>query len=144
LSIVNTSFSGANKALINAIRKEVFILEQGVPPELEFDGLDDTAAHVLAFVSDQPVGTGRVLADGHIGRIAVLCDCRGQGLGAEIVLALVDEAAKAGCNEVYLGAQKHAVGFYEKLGFVAYGEDFMDAGIPHIHMKMSIGAETGA
>ncbi len=133
--VVIARFDGKDKDAICAIREAVFINEQHVPRELEFDGLDDTAVHVLAHVNEQPAGTGRVLDDGHIGRIAILKAFRGQGLGARVVLALIDEAARGGCQRVYLGAQLQAVEFYQKLGFTPYGEEFMDAGIPHIHME---------
>lgn len=134
-NVIRVRFDDTHNAAISAIREAVFIKEQGVPPELEYDGLDDTAAHVLAFVGEQPVGTGRVLDDGHIGRIAVLPEYRGKGVGARIVLSLTEAAAVAGLKRVYLGAQLHAVGFYQTLGFTPYGDEFMDAGIAHFHME---------
>lgn len=133
--IVSVPFAGQHREVICALRETVFVQEQGVPPELEYDGLDEQAQHVLAQVGQQPVGTGRILEDGHIGRIAVLREYRGQGIGAKIVQALMEQAAAAGQQRVYLGAQLHATGFYERLGFVSYGDEFMDAGIPHIHME---------
>ncbi|GAA0682226.1 GNAT family N-acetyltransferase [Marinobacterium maritimum] len=136
--VVKARFDGKDKDAICAIRESVFINEQHVPPELEFDGLDEAAVQVLVLVEGLPVGTGRVLEDGHIGRIAIMKAFRGQGLGARVVLSLIDEAAKAGCQRVYLGAQIQAVEFYQKLGFAPYGEEFMDAGIPHIHMEKMI------
>lgn len=135
LQIVCVPFAGPQQEMICALRETVFVWEQGVPPELEYDGLDEQALHVLARVEQQPVGTGRMLEDGHIGRIAVLQEYRGQGVGAKIVQALMEQAAAAGLQRVYLGAQLHATGFYERLGFVPYGDEFMDAGIPHIHME---------
>jgi len=133
-------FDGASKASICAIRENVFIQEQGVPPELEYDGLDEAAVQVLAFVDGRAAGTGRVLDDGHIGRIAVLSEFRERGLGAAIVCALIDEAAAMGCRRVYLGSQLQATGFYQTLGFTPYGETFMDAGIPHLHMEKQLQA----
>ncbi|MGD9859988.1 MAG: GNAT family N-acetyltransferase [Marinobacterium sp.] len=133
--IIPVDFEGPHKTAICSIRETVFVQEQGVPAELEYDGLDASAMHVLACVDDQPVGTGRILSDGHIGRIAVLNSHRGQGIGAGIVQALTEQAAAAGHQRVYLGAQLHATGFYERLGFAPYGETFMDAGIEHIHME---------
>ncbi|GAA0786767.1 GNAT family N-acetyltransferase [Marinobacterium sediminicola] len=136
--VVIVPYEGKERDAICAIRETVFVHEQKVPPELEFDGLDGAALHVLALVNGQPVGTGRVLEDGHIGRIAILEAFRGLGIGAQVVVALVDAAQKAGCTRVYLGSQTHAVEFYRKLGFTPYGEEFMDAGIPHIHMEKSL------
>ena len=120
---------------IRAVRDDVFVEEQQVPAELEIDGLDDQAVHVLAYDADQPIGTGRMLADGHIGRIAVHAHHRGRGVGTLIVQALVDAAVAARLDAVWLSSQCHAVGFYERLGFAAYGEMFVEAGIDHIHMR---------
>lgn len=136
--LVMARFSGPEKALICSIRETVFIKEQGVPPELEYDECDAQAIHVLVWLNGQAVGTGRILGDGHIGRIAILAQYRGRGLGAALVGLLVNEAKRTGLNRVYLGAQIHAVGFYEKLGFVVYGDEFMDAGIPHRHMEQNL------
>lgn len=133
-NVMPVRFEGQHREAICAIRERVFVDEQGVPAELEYDGLDPAAQHVLAWVDGEAVGTGRVLDDGHIGRIAVLPAWRGQGVGAEIVQALIEQAARAGCTRVYLGAQVHAVGFYQQLGFSVHGEPFMDAGILHRHM----------
>lgn len=123
---------------IRAIRNEVFIGEQGIDPEIEFDGQDGSAMHVLVAVNGVYAGTGRMLDDGHIGRIAILRDYRGQGLGGRVVQALVNEAVRRGYPRVYLGAQKQAVDFYAKLGFTPYGEEFMEAGIPHLSMEKSL------
>lgn len=135
------TFAPEYQPFIRAIRESVFIQEQGVSVELEFDGLDDTAMQVLVAVSGEYVGTGRMLDDGHIGRIAILRNYRGLGLGAKVVQALVAEAARLGYPRVYLGAQTHAVDFYAKLGFTPYGEEFMDAGIPHLAMEHIVKSE---
>lgn len=132
------AYGAAYSPHIRAIRETVFIAEQSVPAELEFDGLDERAMQVLVAVDGQYVGTGRMQDDGHIGRIAVLRDYRGLGLGAKVVQALVDEAARLNYPRVYLGAQTHAVDFYAKLGFTPYGDEFMDAGIPHLAMEKSL------
>ncbi|OIN05592.1 GNAT family N-acetyltransferase [Oceanisphaera psychrotolerans] len=129
------AFDRKNQPHIRAIRDAVFIHEQNIDPELEFDGLDNAAMHVLVAVDDQYVGTGRMLDDGHIGRIAILRDFRGRGLGGRMVQALVDEAVSRGYPRVYLGAQKQAIGFYARLGFIPFGEEFMEAGIPHLSME---------
>ncbi|MFD1008703.1 GNAT family N-acetyltransferase [Oceanisphaera ostreae] len=132
------AYDTAHSPYIRAIREAVFMQEQGVSPELEFDGLDASAMHVLAVVDGEYVGTGRMQDDGHIGRIAILADFRGLGLGAKVVQALVAEATRLGYPRVYLGAQTHAVDFYAKLGFTPYGDEFMDAGIPHMSMEKSL------
>ncbi|MGB5856353.1 MAG: GNAT family N-acetyltransferase [Oceanisphaera sp.] len=132
------AYDTAHSPYIRAIREAVFMQEQGVSPELEFDGLDAYAMHVLAVVDGEYVGTGRMQDDGHIGRIAILQNYRGLGLGAKIVQKLVAEAVRLGYPRVYLGAQTHAVDFYAKLGFTPYGDEFMDAGIPHMSMEKSL------
>lgn len=125
--------------MLLAIRREVFVLEQSVPEAIEVDGLDERCIHVLACLGDQPVGTGRMQADGHIGRIAVRKVFRGLGVGSAIMRALIAEARRQGLVSVYLGSQTHAQAFYEGLGFVPYGETFMEAGIPHIMMRLALG-----
>jgi predicted GNAT family N-acyltransferase len=134
------AFDTENQPHIRAIRNAVFIDEQHIDPELEFDGLDESAIHALVAVDNKYVGTGRMLDDGHIGRIAILKDYRGRGLGARVVLALVAEAAHRGYPRVYLGAQTHAIDFYTGLGFTPFGEEFMDAGIPHLSMEKTLPA----
>jgi predicted GNAT family N-acyltransferase len=121
---------------IRGVRETVFVVEQNVPIELEWDGVDADCVHVLAESSaGVPIGTGRLLPDGHIGRMAVLPAWRGQGVGAKLLLALVALAAERGRQEVVLNAQTHALGFYELYGFVAEGGDFLDAGIAHRRMR---------
>jgi len=131
-------FNRQYAAQIRRIRHTVFTSEQGIDQVLDFDGSDPGASHVLVSTDDKFAGTGRLLKDGHIGRLAVLSEFRGRGLGADAVKALVEEAKRLGMNRVFLGAQKHAVEFYMPLGFIVYGEPFMDAGIEHIHMERSI------
>jgi len=121
-----------------AVRREVFVVEQSVPEELEVDGLDDSCRHALAMQGDDPVAVGRMQADGHIGRIAVRKVCRGLGIGTRIMHALIAEARGRGLASVYLGSQVRARRFYENLGFVAYGEPFEEAGIPHIMMRLTL------
>jgi predicted GNAT family N-acyltransferase len=123
---------------IRVIRNAVFTNEQHIDEDIDFDGQDRDAVHVLVVYEGKHVGTGRMLIDGHIGRLAVLREYRGRGLGAKVVLALVKEAKNMGTKRVYLGAQKHAVGFYEKLGFSVYGEPYTEANIEHIHMERFI------
>ena len=123
-----------------AIRREVFIGEQGIAEEDEIDDLDDVATHVLATVDGQPVGTTRLLLDGStgkIGRICVVKSQRGTGLGAALVQDGIDRLKKIeGITRIKLGAQCYALGFYEKLGFKAYGPIYDDAGIEHQDMEI--------
>lgn len=134
----NVAYNNENKKYIRSVREHVFINEQGISPEIEFDGLDDSAIHVLVFSNGLAIGTGRILDDGHIGRIAVLRQFRNQGLGSKIVRSLIDEAINRGYKRVYLGAQKQAVNFYRKLGFAQFGETFLEAGIMHLSMEKNL------
>jgi predicted GNAT family N-acyltransferase len=121
---------------IKTIRNSVFTLEQYVDPQIDFDGQDENATHVLVKNNDKFVGTGRILSDGHIGRIAVLKSDRGLGLGMEIVSALLKEAQSKGLSRAYLGSQEYAIGFYLKLGFVPYGDPYIEANIEHRFMEI--------
>jgi len=103
------------------IRFTVFVEEQGVPRDIELDDLDQHCIHALLFEGESPVGTGRLLPDGHIGRMAVLKEWRGRGIGSGILNALVEEARRRGDREVALSAQVHAVAFYRAHGFVEEG-----------------------
>jgi len=116
------------------IREQVFIVEQKVPPELEVDEKDPLSRHVLLFRETTPLATGRLTADGHIGRVAVLRSHRHQGYGTQIILKLEQLARVAGLKKVALAAQLQALSFYENLGYHAVGEIFMDAGIEHRQM----------
>ncbi len=117
-----------------AVRQQVFILEQGVPVELEWDEMDALCLHVVAYDDGQPIGTGRLLPDGHIGRMAVTETRRRAGIGSAILARLMQEAKNRGDRVVALNAQVQVQAFYRRHGFVAEGDIFMDAGIPHIHM----------
>ena len=123
---------------IRRIRNAVFTHEQGVDEAIDFDGQDAAAAHVLVCAEQGYVCTGRMLSDGHIGRLAVLQEHRGKGLATLAVNALMDEATRRSMCRVYLGSQKQAVGFYRKLGFRECGEPFMEAGIEHVEMEKAI------
>jgi predicted GNAT family N-acyltransferase len=121
------------------IRHRVFLQEQRVPEEDEWDGADDTAEHFLASISTdkghKPIGCARLLPSGKIGRIAVLVPFRDEGVGTALLEHIVNDAQVQGFEELYLDAQTHAVAFYERMEFVAEGPEFMDAGIPHQRMR---------
>ncbi len=125
-----------------ALRRAVFIEEQGIAEADEIDSLDDHAVHLLATDGDTPVGTARLLFDGEIGkigRICVLSSHRGTGLGKALVEAGVAHLKTLpGITKAKLGSQDHAIGFYEKLGFEAYGPFYDDAGIPHRDMMKDL------
>lgn len=124
-------------AVLRAIRTAVFIHEQQVPEDLEWDEFDAISLHVLAFNADgQPVGTARLLPDGHIGRMAVLEAWRGQGLGSAMLQKILEELTKRNQQKAMLNAQTYAVPFYEKFGFQVCGEEFMEAGISHVKMTL--------
>lgn len=122
------------------IRYRVFIEEQGF--EMDHDQHDKDAYHVVIYKQGKPVATARAfLEDGkrhHIGRVAVLKEYRGQGLGKALLTALEGELAKTPVKKLYLGAQTHAQAFYEKLGYQKFGDVFLDEGSPHIHMEKTL------
>lgn len=120
---------------LEVIRREVFIVEQQVPEEMEWDADDATSLHALALLDGHPVGCGRLLPDGHIGRMAVRAPFRSTGVGRALLQALLAEARRRGMHEVVLHAQMHALRFYEAQGFVADGPVFDEAGIAHRRMS---------
>jgi predicted GNAT family N-acyltransferase len=127
----------ASRDKLKAVRRAVFIDEQHVPEELEWDEIDERAYHVLAVDEDEyPIGTGRLMLDGRIGRMAVLQNWRGRGVGASIMRVLIDLARKEGCTGVSLHAQMHALEFYRRFGFRPKGRIFDEAGIPHRSMLL--------
>lgn len=128
-------------AACQALRHAVFIEEQGVPFEIERDGRDDVAHHMLATLDDQPTGTARVLIagdTGRIGRVCVLANARGQGIGTGLVRAAVAHLRTLpDLHRAVLGAQTHALDFYQRLGFSAFGPVYADAGnVPHRDMEL--------
>lgn len=123
---------------LEAIRREVFIVEQKVPEQMEWDADDATSVHALALLDGHPVGCGRLLPDGHIGRMAVRAPFRSTGVGRALLQALLAEARRRGMREVVLHAQTHALRFYETHGFVADGPEFDEAGIPHRRMSQAL------
>jgi predicted GNAT family N-acyltransferase len=114
----------------------VFVEEQRVPAEIEMDDQDPVSVHALAYVQGRAVGTGRLLPDGHIGRMAVLRENRASGVGGAILACLVAEARRRGMTKVVLSAQTHAIDFYRKHGFRESGTVFEEAGIPHQEMRL--------
>jgi predicted GNAT family N-acyltransferase len=131
----------ASREALRSVRITVFVKEQQVPEELEWDDADEHAYHVLATAVDgKPIGTGRLKLDCHIGRMAVLKSWRGRGVGSAILERLIDFARREGCSEVRLHAQTHALAFYARFGFVASGEEFDEAGIPHRVMTLDLTA----
>ncbi|MEX2515675.1 MAG: GNAT family N-acetyltransferase [Gammaproteobacteria bacterium] len=130
-----------DQGTISAIRRQVFIEEQHVPEALEWDGQDAGAIHLLGGFAGAPAcGTVRLLADGHIGRLAVLAEKRGQGIGTALLEAIIAEAQTAGMAQVFLHAQLQAIELYEQHGFTAAGPRFMEAGIAHRLMARTLSA----
>jgi len=127
------------------IRTRVFVGEQDVPPELELDELDKTAVHFLAWLAGEPIGVARLLnynrahrPTAKIGRVAVLKHLRGKGYGLALMEAILDFARQRDFEEAILDSQTYALPFYEKLGFIAEGPEFLDAGIPHFRMRLRL------
>lgn len=127
-----------DEAALAWVRRRVFIEEQHVPEALEWDGADADAQHWLALADESPIGTVRMLKDGHIGRMAVLKEYRHWGVGSQLLRAAIDAARAQGLPEVHLHAQVQALDFYARHGFLAEGEAFMDAGIPHREMRLRL------
>lgn len=124
---------------LHRVRQRVFVEEQQVPAALEIDALDPLSAHVLARGSDgEPIGAGRLTPDGRIGRMAVLADWRGRGVGEALLRALIDAARSRHWREVSLHAQLPARVFYTRQGFLPEGEVFTEAGIAHQHMRLAL------
>ncbi|NLO02445.1 MAG: GNAT family N-acetyltransferase [Bacteroidales bacterium] len=127
--------------LVLQIRREVFIKEQGVPEEIEVDGMDQDAIHVLAYVDGTPAGCGRMLLQGEaakIGRVAVRKNMRRYGIGSGMCKLLIAIAEDIGISKIYLNAQLTAVDFYLAMGFMKIGDIFMEAGIEPVKMEKSI------
>ena len=120
------------------IRFTVFVEEQGVPFEIELDEYDPASIHAVAFEGDRAVGTGRLLPDGHIGRMAVLEEWRNRGIGGLLLKRLIDAAKARGDGQVVLSAQVGALQFYRAHGFQPEGDEYMEAGIRHQAMKRSL------
>ncbi|MFE4514882.1 GNAT family N-acetyltransferase [Kitasatospora sp. NPDC056783] len=151
-AVIRVAEDEADLELVRAVRYEVFVVEQNVPRELEYDEYDATSVHLLAAGADGAgLGTGRLIfgeqarkltggIEGRVllGRLAVVAAARGTGLGADLVRAIEAAAAERGGVEVELHAQVQALGFYERLGYVAEGPVYEDAGIPHRTMTRAL------
>ncbi|MEQ1544517.1 GNAT family N-acetyltransferase [Methyloglobulus sp.] len=124
---------------LRAVRVAVFVNEQYIPQEVEFDSVDPDCHHFVARDNqNRAIGTGRLTSDGKIGRMAVLQTCRGQGIGEALLLNLINKARKLGRTSVFLNAQTDVLGFYEKFGFIREGDIFTEANIPHQRMRLQI------
>lgn len=130
----------AAAGLVMPLREQVFVVEQGVPLELELDEFDPVCRHaVVRSATGKVVATGRLLPDGHIGRMAVDAGWRGCGIGGEVLERLVEEGRMRGFTELLLNAQVVAMPFYARHGFAGFGEHFMEAGILHQAMRRVLG-----
>jgi predicted GNAT family N-acyltransferase len=126
-------------ALARPVREAVFIEEQRVPRELEWDEWDERSDHAVALeMRGQAIGTARLLPDGRIGRMAVLRGWRGRGVGAALMEAVLERARERSMPLARLQAQTQAVGFYRRFGFSERGGEFFEAGIPHVEMTLEL------
>jgi len=132
---VKTATWPDDNATLKSIRFEVFVDEQKVPAESEVDEHDPRSIHAIAWADGVAAGCGRLLPDGHIGRMAVRKPFRGQGVGAALLVHLIERARQRGDDQVVLSAQTHAIGFYEKFGFVVENGEYLDCDIPHRDMR---------
>ncbi|MGC9504544.1 GNAT family N-acetyltransferase [Baaleninema sp.] len=131
-----------NIDIIHPIRTRVFQLEQNIAPELEFDGLDAAATHLLAFWGDTPAGTARLRAiaphTGKIERLAVLPEMRRRGIGRQLMQYALESFQQQGMHRVVINAQAYIAPLYEQLGFQIHGDPFEEAGIPHVYMEIAL------
>ncbi|MGV2948408.1 GNAT family N-acetyltransferase [Acinetobacter sp. AGC35] len=121
-----------------AIREAVFIQEQNIAAEDEWDAEDAVAVHFIVFQQDQAIATARLLSNNSIGRVAVLNTARGLGVGQRLMQAVIDHSRAEQRELVKLSSQVHAIGFYQALGFEVQGEEYLDCGIPHIDMYLKL------
>ena len=120
------------------IRKQVFIIEQNIPEEEEWDDQDMISDHFVVYDQDQPIATARLLQNNSVGRVAVLKAYRGQGIGRMIMLEIIRQAHQQDRKFLQLSSQVHAISFYEKLGFSIQGDAYDECGIPHLKMQLVI------
>ena len=138
--IIRVAFGRPGADLSRPVRYAVFVVEQGVPPELEWDGLDHLCVHARAIDQHgQAIGTGRLMPDGRIGRMAVLAPWRRRGVGSRLLQALLRERHARNWPPAHLHAQLTAADFYARQGFQCAGAPFDEAGIPHVLMRYQPG-----
>ena len=131
--------------LARPVRERVFVEEQRVPRELEWDEWDEHSEHAIACdIAGRPIGTARLLPNGRVGRMAVLKDWRRKGVGAALLVAMLDRARGRSMARVVLHAQTHAADFYRRFGFSERGGEFVEAGIPHVEMALDLSPATGS
>jgi predicted GNAT family N-acyltransferase len=137
--VVISDYQTQNDA-IRAVRTEVFLVEQEIPPELEYDNDDLTCLHAVAWNGDLAVGTARldVKQEGRIGRVAVLKNYRRQGIGSMLMHSLEESAKSNGLRRIWFHSQVSAVPFYLSLGYRPYGEEYLEANIPHLSMEKEL------
>ena len=138
ITVVQTNWQ-LDEGVIKSVRMPVFVQEQQVPYEIDFDSNDANAVHWLAFNDNNiPIGTARLLGDGHFGRMAVIKMYRNQGIGRSIIQTAMDYASSVGMESIYLNSQLQAKTFYEGLGFKEYGDVFLEANIEHVSMSKKL------
>ncbi|WP_139852983.1 GNAT family N-acetyltransferase [Acinetobacter pullicarnis] len=120
------------------IRELVFILEQDIAPEDEWDDQDPISTHFVVYDADQPIATARLLSNDHVGRVAVLKEYRSKGIGKLVMQEIIALAKQQQRKELILSSQVHATQFYSGLGFAVQGESYLDCGIPHVDMVMTL------
>jgi len=130
-AIIRTADWPEEKEQLSSVRRQVFIVEQQVPEELEWDEFDETSTHFIASIGDKIIGTARLKTDGQVGRMAVLEPYRKHGIGSQLLQLVLSTAQDKHYPKVYLHAQVEAIPFYEKHGFTAEGDVFYEANIPH-------------
>jgi predicted GNAT family N-acyltransferase len=137
-TVEHVRWEATHKAL-QSVRETVFVEEQHVPADMEWDDSDRECDHVIAYAVDkQPIGTGRLLKTGQIGRMAVLPAQRNRGVGTRMLQILLNLARAKGMPRVFLHAQRSAVPFYKRHGFIVTSDEFMEAGIPHYQMERQL------
>ena len=136
-SIISAPWGKLSKRLMQ-VRTAVFVVEQGISKDLENDEWDEKSYHVLLSVNSKDVATGRLLPTGYIGRVCVVKEFRGTGLGKKIMKALINKAKEQGMPSVSLSSQTQALEFYKGLGFEKASDEYMEAGIPHIKMNLKV------
>ncbi|MDP5208944.1 MULTISPECIES: GNAT family N-acetyltransferase [unclassified Microbulbifer] len=141
--VVRTANWHSERSTIRTIRETVFVREQKVPADLEWDTLEESAQHFLVFEDGVAIGTGRLTAGGKIGRLAIKKSARGLGYGAQLLETICEHARHLGHQRVYLHAQQQAQGFYSRSGFVVEGDIFSEANIPHIRMVRDLDSLSG-